>query len=99
MRTKMTAKSFCYACLGVFLLVAAWTMGAQYARADFSANEFPITGVTWGQNVVLRADGTVWECPMTQEWQQIDGYQLPSGVAVSDIAFWDGNKLVTKSGV
>ena len=32
----MTAKSFFYTSLGIFLLVAAWTMGAQHARADFN---------------------------------------------------------------
>ena len=35
----MTAKSFCYACLGIFLLVAAWTMGVRQARLPRTSND------------------------------------------------------------
>ena len=38
-------------------------MGTRQARADFNPQEFPIIGLTSGQDtspVVLRADGTLW---------------------------------------
>ena len=59
----MKAKPFFYASAGIFLLVAAYTMGTRQARADFNPQEFPIIGLTSGQDtspVVLRADGTLW---------------------------------------
>ena len=44
----MTAKSFFYACAGLFLLVAAWTMGARHARANSAADhQVLLLGCNW----------------------------------------------------
>lgn len=93
----MTARTFFYASAGVFLLVAAYTMGTRQARADFNPQEFPIIGFSNGQDispVVLRADGTVWR--FDGGWHSLEVDPLP--IPVSEVAFFDWRFLASKSG-
>jgi hypothetical protein len=97
----MTAKSFCYACAGIFLLVCAWTMGARHARADFDPTlQGHVIGMArwFGNSNCLRSDGTLWRLG-SSGWTQADqNAYLPLPVPVSDILFWEFDRMVTKTG-
>lgn len=93
----MTAKSFCYACAGIFLLVCAWTMGAHYARADFNPSNGYV--IAYSNRMALTSDGQTWvlygqDVPF---WQQ--GNIPTPPVPVADILFWDRTSLITKDNV
>jgi hypothetical protein len=101
----MTAKSFAYSCLGILALVAAWTMGARHARADFDPQGSHIAGFSFWSNlqtspVVLRSDGTVWAYnhmdPAVDWYQPNDVGPLP--IPMSEVAFFDWVFLASKDG-
>ena len=104
----MTAKSFFYASAGIFLLVAAYTLGARHARADFDPDMHShVVGASFRYpyyNVeFLRSDGTVWGADITSlpvapvQQGGLGDYQ-PLPVATSEILFWGNTWLLTRSG-
>ena len=92
----MKAKSFFYACAGIFLLVAAYTLGARQARADLDHGSgshvigFEAADGTGGLFVALRSDGTQWQRDGITggEWRQTP-VGLPP-VPIEDVIFWNG---------
>ena len=91
----MRAKSFFYASAGVFLLVAAYTLGARHAVADLNhASGSHVIGFsgssgTTSAMAALRSDGTVFSRDgIGGEWRQVP-VGLPP-VPIEDVIFWDG---------
>ena len=96
----MTAKAFCYACLGIFLLVAAWTMGAQHAKADFDptlqGHVIGFAHLEIDNGYAIRSDGTVWLVDYTG-WHEFTPHN-PLPVPVNQIKFYGGTIIVAESG-
>jgi hypothetical protein len=97
----MTAKSYCYACAGIFLLVAAWTMGAQHARANVHPNNGShVLAMTTQDSSAfpwaLRSDGTLWHYG-GNTWNEVPSYPVPPEL-LSRIIFFPGNQLCTSDG-
>ncbi len=100
----MRARTFFYVSVGILCLVVAYSVGAQVARADFEQRQGSIVGFSSG--TILRRDGTLWHIhpgaePSTAEWLQ-DGAecgQLPPGVTINDIVFWDYYNIITTADV
>ena len=94
----MKARSFFYACGGIFLLVAAYTLGARHAVAELvgDPNEYGPVVACFDALYYLRSDGTTWEVTATRPWTQDQIPMIP--VPVSQVASWSPNQFVTKDG-
>jgi hypothetical protein len=103
----VNTKRFFYVCAGLFLLVAAYTMGARNATADFPGSGGHVVGLAAdyigsSSGYLLRSDGTIWFFSRTDGGgvRQVDECAaLPPSIPTTEIALWSGNSLVTKSGV
>ena len=91
----MSAKSFCYTSAGIFLLVAAYTLGARHARADFEPTSGShVIGASFsGGFYALRSDGTIW----LDGAQQVYIPPMPDSV-LSNVIFYEGLNVVTRDG-
>ena len=95
----MSARSFFYASAGIFLLVAAYTLGARTAKADLDRTAGMIVGFSDFQGInVLRSDGTQWLVTIgsSPEWRQQPLPPIP--VPLEDVLFWGPEKFVTRDG-
>ncbi len=94
----MSAKRFFYVAAGLFLLAAAYGLGARDATATYvdHAGGGPVVAMSGGISF-LRSDGTAWAF-VRGGWEPVTWVD-PVPVPISDIAFWDFQTLVTKTGV
>lgn len=95
----MKARSVFHAAAAVFLFMAAYSLGAIRAQADFD----PSSGshiIAFSQEgsfmAALRLDGTLWwKTSLNGSWNlQVGSLPIP----ISEIAFFHGNTLVSKGG-
>jgi len=102
----MRARSFFYVCAGLFLLVAAYTMGARQASADFQLSLPPVIAFSQPDSRVLGRDGSLWGLGTGP-----DGYAhwvpetapmllpaIPPSVSPDDVLFWTPRWTITKDG-
>ena len=72
-------------------LLVGFHLGASSVEGKPNKQPF----VFWGDNLGMKANGEVWEL-RSSCWNRRT--EIDSPVPVSDIAIWDGEELVTKSG-
>jgi len=96
----VSAKRFFYLAAGVFLLAAAYHLGARDAAAtyvDHTAGTGPVIAASYSGSL-LRSDGQAWYYrTTTHEWVPID-WQSPLPVPLSELAFWGEIWFVTREG-
>ena len=97
----MSAKKFFYVCAGLFLLAAAYHLGAQSAKADWDETlTGPIVGGD-GWKFYTRS-GEAWEVQREgPPWHRTPAYDLPvpaSDVKLVTLDYSGQGRLVTKSG-
>jgi len=91
----MSAKSFFYASAGIFLLVAAYTLGARHATADIDLSVQPV-GFDERSGLALRADKTWW-LPTPDGWQSIQDPRIPLPVDIVDnIVYWNDTTIIAR---
>lgn len=103
----MGAKRFFYVATGVFLLVAAYQLGAEGARAEWEAGvPGQIVGLTTsssgGWAIAYTSDGRAWGLRSTATWSDeawVGVYDLP--VPAAEVKFLEtapwGACLITKN--
>lgn len=101
----MKASSFFYISAGCLCLAVAYSTWVGSARADFTVTPGPIRGFN-DDGVVLRSDATEWQIRRQDElgtamWvqQYAECNNLPPGVTMDDVAFWNGPYVVTTADV